>query len=97
MTRRGSLESRVARIEAQLAEPPASDLPLSCHEQRELAELEHERRERFSKLPWPGLRPQRTPRSNSAGLRRYRNHLGPTADFSKTAAHSIKLAVAGQR
>ena len=49
MTRRGSLESRVARIEAQLAEPPASDLPLSRHEQRELAELEHERRERFSK------------------------------------------------
>ena len=47
--RRGSLESRVARIEAQLAEPPASDLPLSRHEQRELAELEHERRERFSK------------------------------------------------
>ena len=49
MTRRGSLESRVARIEAQLAQPPASDLPLSRHEQRELAELEHERRERFSK------------------------------------------------
>ena len=47
MTRRGSLESRVARIEAQLAEPPASDLPLSRHEQRELVELERAHQARF--------------------------------------------------
>ena len=52
--RRASLEGRVERIERAIAEPPASTLPLSRFEQRELLALEADRAARFlaRSTPW---------------------------------------------